>query len=42
MKNTQTPSAMPIHKYRPYHETLTVDLPDRTWPDAHITTAPRC
>jgi 2-isopropylmalate synthase len=41
MKNTQTPSAMPIHKYRPYHETLTVDLPDRTWPDAHITTAPR-
>jgi 2-isopropylmalate synthase len=32
---------MPIHKYRPYHETLTVDLPDRTWPDAHITTAPR-
>jgi 2-isopropylmalate synthase len=41
MKNTQSPSAMPIHKYRPYHETLTVELPDRTWPDAHITTAPR-
>ena len=41
MKNTQSPSAMPIHKYRPYHEILTVDLPDRTWPDAHITVAPR-
>ncbi|WP_349899897.1 2-isopropylmalate synthase [Parafrigoribacterium soli] len=41
MKNTQTPSAMPIHKYRPYHETLTVDLPDRTWPNARITKAPR-
>jgi 2-isopropylmalate synthase, yeast type len=41
MKNTQSASAMPIHKYRPYHETLTVDLPDRTWPDRRITTAPR-
>jgi 2-isopropylmalate synthase len=41
MKNTQSASAMPIHKYRPYHETLTVDLPDRTWPDARITKAPR-
>ncbi len=41
MKNTQTASAMPIHKYRPYHETLTVDLPDRTWPSKHITAAPR-
>jgi 2-isopropylmalate synthase len=41
MKNTQRPSAMPIHKYRPYHEQIRVDLPDRTWPDARITTAPR-
>lgn len=41
MKNTQTASAMPIHKYRPYHETLIVDLPDRTWPSKHITHAPR-
>ncbi len=41
MKNTQTASAMPIHKYRPYHETLSVDLPDRTWPSKHITDAPR-
>ena len=41
MKNTQSASAMPIHKYRPYHETFAVDLPDRTWPDAKITQAPR-
>ncbi|MGA0566121.1 2-isopropylmalate synthase [Rathayibacter sp. KR2-224] len=41
MQNTQQPSAMPIHKYRPYHEQLRVDLPDRTWPDARITEAPR-
>ncbi|MBX3093941.1 MAG: 2-isopropylmalate synthase [Cryobacterium sp.] len=41
MKNTQSASAMPIHKYRPYHETLKVDLPDRTWPSKRITTAPR-
>lgn len=32
---------MPTHKYRPYHEQFVVDLPDRSWPDAHITTAPR-
>ncbi|MBG6107349.1 2-isopropylmalate synthase [Frigoribacterium sp. CG_9.8] len=41
MKNTQSASAMPIHKYRPYHETVTVDLPDRTWPSKRITVAPR-
>jgi len=41
MKNTQAPSAMPIHKYRPYHEQITVNLPDRTWPDNRITVAPR-
>jgi 2-isopropylmalate synthase len=41
MKNTQSPSAMPIHKYRPYHETITVELPDRTWPSKRITEAPR-
>jgi len=41
MKNTQSASAMPIHKYRPYRETLGVDLPDRTWPSKHITQAPR-
>jgi len=32
---------MPIHKYRPFRESLGVDLPDRTWPSATITKAPR-
>jgi len=41
MKNTQAPSAMPIHKYRPFHEQITVNLPDRTWPGNRITVAPR-
>ena len=41
MQNTQKPSAMPVHKYRPYHETIAVDLPDRTWPGKRITQAPR-
>ena len=41
MQNTQRPSAMPIHKYRPFHEQIDVHLPDRTWPDARITEAPR-
>jgi 2-isopropylmalate synthase len=41
MKNTQQPSNMPIHKYRPYHEQFVVDIPDRTWPSKRITQAPR-
>jgi 2-isopropylmalate synthase len=41
MQNTQQPSGMPIHKYQPYHEQLTVELPDRTWPTKRITQAPR-
>ncbi|WP_136056399.1 2-isopropylmalate synthase [Microbacterium sp. K24] len=41
MQNTQRSSAMPIHKYRPFHEQIDVHLPDRTWPDARITEAPR-
>ncbi|WP_173923917.1 2-isopropylmalate synthase [Agromyces sp. Marseille-P2726] len=41
MKNTQKPSAMPVHRYRPYHEQIRVDLPDRTWPSKRITVAPR-
>ncbi len=41
MKNKQQPSSMPIHRYRPYHETIAVDLPDRTWPTKRITEAPR-
>ena len=41
MKNTQKPSTMPVHRYKPFHEQISVSLPDRTWPDKHITTAPR-
>jgi len=41
MDNNQKPSGMPIHKYRPFHEQIRVELPDRTWPGARITTAPR-
>ncbi|HLU64345.1 MAG TPA: 2-isopropylmalate synthase [Protaetiibacter sp.] len=40
MKNTQKPSSMPFHRYRPYHEQFRVELPDRTWPDKVITEAP--
>ncbi|GAA5032114.1 2-isopropylmalate synthase [Microbacterium fluvii] len=41
MENTQKPSGLPIHKYRPFHEQIRVDLPDRTWPDKRIEVAPR-
>ncbi|TPX04159.1 2-isopropylmalate synthase, partial [Schumannella luteola] len=40
MKNTQQPSAMPVHRYRPYHEQFRVELPDRTWPERRIEKAP--
>ncbi|MFJ6941082.1 2-isopropylmalate synthase [Streptomyces sp. NPDC101132] len=36
--HTQQPSGMPVHKYGVYEQ---VDIPDRTWPDARITKAPR-
>ena len=41
MKNQQKSSAMPIHRYKPFHEQIKVDLPDRTWPNKRITKAPR-
>ncbi|WP_285724530.1 2-isopropylmalate synthase [Psychromicrobium xiongbiense] len=41
MRNAQKPSGMPIHRYVPFHEQITVELPDRTWPDRRVTTAPR-
>jgi len=41
VKNAQQPSGMPIHKYRPFHEQIAVDLPDRTWPAKRTTEAPR-
>jgi 2-isopropylmalate synthase len=34
-------SVMPVHKYRPFHEQVTIDLPDRTWPSRTIDRAPR-
>ncbi|WP_445259212.1 2-isopropylmalate synthase [Nocardioides aurantiacus] len=36
--NTQRASGMPVQRYRPF---LPIDLPDRTWPSATITQAPR-
>ena len=41
MHHPQHPSGMPFGKYVPFHEQLTIDLPDRTWPTKTITTAPR-
>lgn len=41
MKNHQKPSAMPIHRYRPFHEQIQVDLKDRSWPGKIIDKAPR-
>ncbi|NLT56728.1 MAG: 2-isopropylmalate synthase, partial [Actinomycetales bacterium] len=41
MQNTQKPSGMSVGKYRPFQEQFTVQLPDRTWPDARISKAPR-
>ncbi|MGH8966662.1 MAG: 2-isopropylmalate synthase, partial [Actinomycetes bacterium] len=39
--NPQRPSGMPYTRYVPFHEQITVDLPDRTWPDKRISQAPR-
>ena len=41
MKNHQKPSAMPIHRYKPFHEQIKIDLADRTWPTKRIAKAPR-
>ncbi|GEL23605.1 2-isopropylmalate synthase [Pseudonocardia sulfidoxydans NBRC 16205] len=39
--NPQRGSHLPFHRYRPFHEMVEpVSLPDRTWPDTRITTAP--
>ncbi len=37
----QSASRMPLHKYQPFHQQITVDLPDRTWPSKRIEKAPR-
>ncbi|MCY0962291.1 2-isopropylmalate synthase [Streptomyces sp. H27-H5] len=36
--HTQRPSGMPVHKYGFYEQ---VEIPDRTWPNARVTQAPR-
>ncbi|MGI5449670.1 2-isopropylmalate synthase [Streptomyces sp. CA-243310] len=36
--HTQRPSGMPVHKYGFYEQ---VEIPDRTWPNARVTKAPR-
>jgi 2-isopropylmalate synthase len=41
MQNMQKSSGMPVHKYVPFQDQINVSLPDRTWPDKYITTAPR-
>ncbi|WP_035718024.1 2-isopropylmalate synthase [Gordonia terrae] len=39
--NPQRSSAMPVHRYRQFaDEVETISVPDRTWPDKVITTAP--
>ncbi|ROR74097.1 2-isopropylmalate synthase [Bogoriella caseilytica] len=37
----QRPSGMPTAKYRAFEDVNPISLPDRTWPDARITRAPR-
>ena len=41
MNSTQLPSGMPVHRYRPFHEQIAVELPDRTWPQRRIERAPQ-
>ncbi|WP_026876650.1 2-isopropylmalate synthase [Jiangella gansuensis] len=37
----QRGSGLPVHRYRPFHEQIAVDLPDRTWPTRRVETAPQ-
>ena len=41
MQNNQKPSSMPVHRYKPFHEQIKVELPDRTWPTKRIENPPR-
>ena len=41
MQNNQKPSGMPFHRYKPFHEQIKVERPNRAWPDKIIDTAPR-
>jgi len=41
MINHQQPSGMPVGKYVPFDQQISVELPDRTWPARRMTKAPR-
>ncbi len=41
MQNNQKPSKMPFFRYQPFHEQISVEMSDRTWPTKRITEAPR-
>lgn len=41
MIHPQQPTSMPYAKYEPFQQQITVELPDRTWPDKVIAEAPR-
>ena len=41
MIHPQQPSGMPIGKYLPFDQQISVELPDRTWPTKRMTHAPR-
>jgi len=41
MIHPQQPSGMPFGRYLPFQDQIVVDLPDRTWPDRTVTSAPR-
>ncbi|MEY4990356.1 MAG: 2-isopropylmalate synthase [Actinomycetota bacterium] len=41
MQNNQKPSKMPFGRYLPFHEQISVELEDRTWPTKRISKAPR-
>jgi 2-isopropylmalate synthase len=41
MQNNQKPSKMPVHRYKPFHEQIKIELEDRTWPSKRIDKAPR-
>jgi 2-isopropylmalate synthase len=41
MIHPQQPSGMPVAKYVPFQDQISVDLPDRTWPSKVLDKAPR-
>ena len=41
MMHPQQATRMPVGKYVPFQDQISVELPDRTWPDQVMTTAPR-